>query len=76
MNDIHLAIIAELEDVYTRTEGIAQFSWYRFACFVIENEPALTEVIVSDALERIGHQHAVLDCLLTPAGGDPPAAAA
>ena len=45
--------IKELEKEYIKSDGIGQFSWYRFACFVISNEPALTERIVAFALEAI-----------------------
>ena len=45
--------IEELEKEYIKSDGIALFSWYRFACFVVSNEPALTERLVQFALETI-----------------------
>ena len=53
MNDITIAKIVELEREYIRDVGIGQFSYYRFAHHIIDNEPALTERIMAEALRKI-----------------------
>lgn len=65
--------VKQLEAEYLRSDGIGQFSWYRFACSVISNEPAFTEELVAFALETIlqsGPTHVGADAKSAPLNSD------